>query len=453
MKKFFVFIYALAFCLLLFGACHDANAAELSDQEIVATLNPVYEYDGSLSCDGNPYSFYASDGVLTADYFNNVSTDASGKSGTHRTFLFQTLNYNAKTGSHYFMGEEEYYTSSSNWLSISSYNSKILINDYDWSQDEIDYFNNHFQYCSSPTLQHEYTYTYTNYSFVITEKEDIPSNDFCYVLTQLKSLFFDEDAWKDGSFSKSKKVIYFYLTSANSKMENVISKYYQATWSLSWKDVNNTVDLSSTSLDIKLSNTGLLQASVPFLSASSHYYLSKDHYSFRTSPDISEKMLDCWSDWRPRKDEVFYLYVRACFADGSYTNYTIFQCYPDGRIGKVYGRDNDWNKTEDYKDENGDYSDGTVTDENGGASSSDSSFNPDSDDVSSGTTNPYDGYTSIGSVDGSSLAANLNSCVQVIGNIPALFAKIVTWFPSEIIVLISTGFGLIVVCGIIKWFL
>ncbi len=121
--------------------------------------------------------------------------------------------------------------------------------------------------------------------------------------------------------------------------------------------------------------------------------------------------------------------------------------------------DKDGNEKSSYgKWENGQfkYTDGRDT------SSEDNSTNSNGSSTAPGSNVSNDDYTDISNAPSSSqidasatssLIKTLDTIVSSVSNVPALLAKVYAWLPYQIITLIGTAFGLIVVVGIIKWVL
>ena len=102
------------------------------------------------------------------------------------------------------------------------------------------------------------------------------------------------------------------------------------------------------------------------------------------------------------------------------------------------------------------YTDGRDT------SSEDSSTNSNGSSTAPGSNVSNDDYTDISNAPSSSkidvsatnsLIKTLDTIVSSISNVPALLAKVYAWLPYQIITLIGTAIGLIVIVGIIKWVL
>lgn len=121
--------------------------------------------------------------------------------------------------------------------------------------------------------------------------------------------------------------------------------------------------------------------------------------------------------------------------------------------------DKDGNEKSSYgKWENGQfkYTDGRDT------SSEDNSTNSNGSSTAPGSNVSNDDYTDISNAPSSSqidasatssLIKTLDTIVSFVSNVPALLAKVYAWLPYQIITLIGTAIGLIVVVGIIKWVL
>lgn len=102
------------------------------------------------------------------------------------------------------------------------------------------------------------------------------------------------------------------------------------------------------------------------------------------------------------------------------------------------------------------YTDGRDT------SSEDNSTNSNGSSTAPGSNVSNDDYTDISNAPSSSqidasatssLIKTLDTIVSSVSNVPALLAKVYAWLPYQIITLIGTAIGLIVVAGIIKWVL
>ena len=102
------------------------------------------------------------------------------------------------------------------------------------------------------------------------------------------------------------------------------------------------------------------------------------------------------------------------------------------------------------------YTDGRDT------SSEDNSTNSNGSSTAPGSNVSNDDYTDISNAPSSSqidasatssLIKTLDTIVSSVSNVPALLAKVYAWLPYQIIALIGTAIGLIVVVGIIKWVL
>ena len=252
---------------------------------------------------------------------------------------------------------------------------------------------------------------------------------------------------------------YFYLASSQAKRNSVLSSYYNCKWALTWKLPDN-VDMSGYFLDVCVSNNATKGDKVSICDASKQTIpVSKKYYSFWTNPQVRDAMMSCWSDWRPNKKNVFYVYARVKNKSGVASDWTIFQCYPNGTIGTVYGRsDANWDKTEEFKGETGSYSDGTKTDANGSYYVPDSGYDPSGETDDSGYKKDYSWKDDVsgadnGTIDKSSFMGLLNDCINSIGNVPAILSQLVPWIPDDIISLICVAFGFIVVVGVIKWVL
>lgn len=262
-----------------------------------------------------------------------------------------------------------------------------------------------------------------------------------------------------GKDSNSSLNPYFYLASSQAKRNSVLSSYWNCKWGLTWKLPNN-VDHSGYYLDVCVSNNATKGDKVSICDASKQTIpVSKRYYSFWTNPQVRDAMMSCWSDWRPNKKNVFYVYARVKNKSGVASDWTIFQCYPNGTIGTVYGRsDANWDKTEEFKGETGSYSDGTKTDANGSYYVPDSGYDPSGETDDSGYKKDYSWKDDVsgvdnGTIDKSSFMGLLNDCINSIGNVPAILSQLVPWIPDDIISLICVAFGFIVVVGVIKWVL
>lgn len=102
------------------------------------------------------------------------------------------------------------------------------------------------------------------------------------------------------------------------------------------------------------------------------------------------------------------------------------------------------------------YTDGRDT------SSEDNSTNSNGSSTAPGSNVSNDDYTDISNAPSSSqidasatssLIKTLDTIVSSVSNVPALLAKVYAWLPYQIITLIGTAIGLIVVVGIVKWVL
>lgn len=102
------------------------------------------------------------------------------------------------------------------------------------------------------------------------------------------------------------------------------------------------------------------------------------------------------------------------------------------------------------------YTDGRDT------SSEDNSTNSNGSSTAPGSNVSNDDYTDISNAPSSSqidasatssLIKTLDTIVSSVSNVPALLAKVYAWLPYQIITLIGTAIGSIVVVGIIKWVL
>lgn len=121
--------------------------------------------------------------------------------------------------------------------------------------------------------------------------------------------------------------------------------------------------------------------------------------------------------------------------------------------------DKDGNEKKSYgKWENGqfEYTDGRET------SAEDKKTNSNGSSTAPSSNVKNDGYTNVenapssSNIDASatkSLINSLSTIASTLGDVPALIAQVYSWLPSEVITLIGTGIGLIVLVGIIKWIL
>lgn len=121
--------------------------------------------------------------------------------------------------------------------------------------------------------------------------------------------------------------------------------------------------------------------------------------------------------------------------------------------------DKDGNEQKSYgKWENGqfEYTDGRET------SADDKTTNSNGSSTAPSSNVKNDGYTNAENAPSSSnfdasatksLIKTLDTIVTTLGDVPALLANVYSWLPVEIITLIGTGIGLIVVVGIAKWLL
>ncbi len=121
--------------------------------------------------------------------------------------------------------------------------------------------------------------------------------------------------------------------------------------------------------------------------------------------------------------------------------------------------DRDGNEKKSYgKWENGqfEYTDGRET------SAEDKTTNGNGSSTAPSSNVKNDGYTNVenapssSNIDASatkSLINSLSTIASMLGDVPALIAQVYSWLPVEVITLIGTGIGLIVVVGIIKWVL
>lgn len=136
----------------------------------------------------------------------------------------------------------------------------------------------------------------------------------------------------------------------------------------------------------------------------------------------------------------FVVIKRAEIRDSNYVD-------PDGNEKSSYGK---W--------ENGQfkYTDGRET------SADDNSTNSNGSSTSPSSNVKNDGYTNVENAPSSSaldatatssLLTTLNTIISTLGDVPSLLAKVYGWLPVEIITLIGSAIGLIVIVGVVKWFL
>lgn len=102
------------------------------------------------------------------------------------------------------------------------------------------------------------------------------------------------------------------------------------------------------------------------------------------------------------------------------------------------------------------YTDGRETSSEDNSTNSNGSSTAPGSNVSNGDYTDISNAPSSSQIDASatnSLIKTLDTIVSSVSNVPALLAKVYAWLPYQIITLIGTAIGLIVVVGIIKWVL
>lgn len=331
----------------------------------------------------------------------------------------------------------------------------ILASDYGWTQDELDCLD-------------KYTFSYTSGSYQKSEESNIKINtDKNFLMkytnvivtgTELLKYYlindkFDlQDPYEDWTLPK------FYLKTHN---DNGLNKYTEYT--LTWDTRESFVENKESEYGFKVyigTDNKPLNAKILDSTNLSPCLFTEKSFVFNW-----QDVKDLFSILNTSKlENRFDIFIQVTHKDGStiralsdeYIHYLIVKRVEIRENNIV---DKNGNKKSTYgKWENGQfkYTDGRDT------SSEDNSTNSNGSSTAPGSNVSNSDYTDISNAPSSSqidasatnsLIKTLDTIVSSVSNVPALLAKVYAWLPYQIITLIGTAIGLIVVVGIIKWVL
>jgi len=330
-----------------------------------------------------------------------------------------------------------------------------LASDFGWTQEELDCLDN-------------YTFCYTNGGYQKGEESNIKidtDKNFLMKYTNIvvtgtellkdyliNDKFDLQDPYEDWTLPK------FYLKTHN---DNGLNKYTEYT--LTWDTRDSFVENKESEYGFKVyigTDNKPLNAKILDSTNLSPCLFTEKSFVF-TWQDVK----DLFSVLNTSKlENRFDIFIQVTHKDGStiralsneYIHYLIVKRVEIRENNIV---DKNGNEKSTYgKWENGQfkYTDGRDT------SSEDNTTNSNGSSTAPGSNVSNDDYTDISNAPSSSqidasatssLIKTLDTIVSSVSNVPALLAKVYAWLPYQIITLIGTAIGLIVVVGIIKWVL
>lgn len=336
---------------------------------------------------------------------------------------------------------------------VDSNGKKALKTSYGWSDDETMQLDNYvFSQCSLA-----YNSDWSDYvSFDCDIVQNVTAGvSTLEALNALKPYLIDPAKFDPGDTGDNTEPPKFYLKTYNDYGMNKYSEY-----TLTWDTKGSFVEGKESDYGFKVyiakenkpSDAKVLEStelSPCLFSANSLVFTwqdVKDLFSFLSTSKL-ENRFDVFVQITDKSGKAvsdnyihFLVVKRMEIRDSNYVD-------KDGNEQKSYGK---W--------ENGqfEYTDGRET------SADDKTTNSNGSSTAPSSNVKNDGYTNAENAPSSSnfdasatksLIKTLDTIVTTLGDVPALLANVYSWLPVEIITLIGTGIGLIVVVGIAKWLL
>lgn len=337
-----------------------------------------------------------------------------------------------------------------NPFSISAEKKKILKSDYGWADNEIAQLDN-YQFAGASTA---YSSEWAQYvSFDCDVERNMDYKDWiCTGLELLKPYLIDPEKFDPNINLIPPK---FYLKTHN---DNGLNKYTEYT--LTWITKGSFVEGNESEYGFKV-----------FIGKERKPLEAKELEATKYSPCkfTEDKLVFTWENVKDlfsflstsSLENRFDVFIQITDKTGKAVsdNYIHFLVIKRVEIRESDYVDKNGNIKISYgKWENGQfkYTDGRDT------SSEDNSTNSNGSSTAPGSNVSNDNYTDISNAPSSSqidasatssLIKTLDTIVSSVSNVPALLAKVYAWLPYQIITLIGTAIGLIVVVGIIKWVL
>lgn len=337
-----------------------------------------------------------------------------------------------------------------NPFSISAEKKKILKSDYGWTDNEIAQLDN-YQFAGASTA---YSSEWAQYvSFDCDVQRNMDYKDWiCTGLELLKPYLIDPEKFDPNINLIPPK---FYLKTHN---DNGLNKYTEYT--LTWITKGSFVEGYESEYGFKV-----------FIGKERKPLKAKELEATKYSPCkfTEDKLVFTWENVKDlfsflstsSLENRFDVFIQITDKTGKAVsdNYIHFLVIKRVEIRESDYVDKNGNIKISYgKWENGQfkYTDGRDT------SSEDNSTNSNGSSTAPGSKVSNDDYTDISNAPSysqidasatSSLIKTLDTIVSSVSNVPALLAKVYAWLPYQIITLIGTAIGLIVVVGIIKWVL
>lgn len=337
-----------------------------------------------------------------------------------------------------------------NPFSISAEKKKTLKSDYGWTDNEIAQLDN-YQFAGAATA---YSSEWAQYvSFDCDVQRNMDYKDWiCTGLELLKPYLIDSEKFDSNINLIPPK---FYLKTHN---DNGLNKYTEYT--LTWITKGSFVEGNESEYGFKV-----------FIGKERKPLEAKELEATKYSPCkfTEDKLVFTWENVKDlfsflstsSLENRFDVFIQITDKTGKAVsdNYIHFLVIKRVEIRESDYVDKNGNIKISYgKWENGQfkYTDGRDT------SSEDNSTNSNGSSTAPGSNVSNDDYTDISNAPSSSqidasatssLIKTLDTIVSSVSNVPALLAKVYAWLPYQIITLIGTAIGLIVVVGIIKWVL
>lgn len=337
-----------------------------------------------------------------------------------------------------------------NPFSISAEKKKTLKSDYGWTDNEIAQLDN-YQFAGAATA---YSSEWAQYvAFDCDVQRNMDYKDWiCTGLELLKPYLIDPEKFDPNINLIPPK---FYLKTHN---DNGLNKYTEYT--LTWITKGSFVEGNESEYGFKV-----------FIGKERKPLEAKELEATKYSPCkfTEDKLVFTWENVKDlfsflstsSLENRFDVFIQITDKTGKAVsdNYIHFLVIKRVEIRESDYVDKNGNIKISYgKWENGQfkYTDGRDT------SSEDNSTNSNGSSTAPGSNVSNDNYTDISNAPSSSqidasatssLIKTLDTIVSSVSNVPALLAKVYAWLPYQIITLIGTAIGLIVVVGIIKWVL
>lgn len=337
-----------------------------------------------------------------------------------------------------------------NPFSISAEKKKTLKSDYGWTDNEIAQLDN-YQFAGAATA---YSSEWAQYvAFDCDVQRNMDYKDWiCTGLELLKPYLIDPEKFDPNINLIPPK---FYLKTHN---DNGLNKYTEYT--LTWITKGSFVEGNESEYGFKV-----------FIGKERKPLEAKELEATKYSPCkfTEDKLVFTWENVKDlfsflstsSLENRFDVFIQITDKTGKAVsdNYIHFLVIKRVEIRESDYVDKNGNIKISYgKWENGQfkYTDGRDT------SSEDNSTNSNGSSTAPGSNVSNDNYTDISNAPSSSqidasatssIIKTLDTIVSSVSNVPALLAKVYAWLPYQIITLIGTAVGLIVVVGIIKWVL